>query len=356
MKKGEILSMQTDQTKPLLRALAGETLSTPPWWLMRQAGRYLPEYRQIRAKARDFIELCLTPALAAEVTLQPVRRYGMDGAILFSDILMLPHALGQRLAFREGEGPVLEPIEDHTGIARLDLAKVMPRLEPVLETVRRVRAVLGAQTAMIGFAGSPWTVATYMVEGGGSRDFRRVKTWAYSDAQGFDALMEVLVQGTIEYLAGQIEAGAELVQLFDSWAGVFPEAAFTRWVIAPTQRIVEALKQRFPDCPVIGFPRSAGLLYERYILETGVDGIGLDTVVPAGYARERLQPLATVQGNLDPVLLIAGGAALEDAVSELRRALGGGPYVFNLGHGVLPESPPENVATLARLLAEPIAP
>jgi len=298
----------------------------------------------------------LTPALAAEVTLQPVRRYGMDGAILFSDILMLPHALGQRLAFREGEGPVLEPIEDHTGIARLDLAKVMPRLEPVLETVRRVRAVLGAQTAMIGFAGSPWTVATYMVEGGGSRDFRRVKTWAYSDAQGFDALMEVLVQGTIEYLAGQIEAGAELVQLFDSWAGVLPEAAFTRWVIAPTQRIVGALKQRFPDCPVIGFPRSAGLLYERYISETGVDGIGLDTVVPADYARERLQPLAMVQGNLDPVLLIAGGAALEDAVSELRRALGGGPYVFNLGHGVLPESPPENVATLARLLAEPIAP
>jgi uroporphyrinogen decarboxylase len=269
---------------------------------------------------------------------------------------MLPYALVQRLAFREGEGPVLEPIEDHTGIARLDLAQVMPRLEPVLETVRRVRAVLGAQTAMIGFAGSPWTVATYMVEGGGSRDFRRVKSWAYYDAQGFDALIEVLVQGTIEYLAGQIEAGAELVQLFDSWAGVLPEVAFTRWVIAPTQRIVGALKQRFPDCPVIGFPRSAGLLYERYISETGVDGIGLDTVVPADYARERLQPLAMVQGNLDPVLLIAGGAALEDAVSELRRALGGGPYVFNLGHGVLPESPPENVATLARLLAEPIAP
>jgi uroporphyrinogen decarboxylase len=354
MKKGKIPSMQTDRTKPLLRALAGETLATPPWWLMRQAGRYLPEYRQIRAKARDFVELCLTPALAAEVTLQPVRRYGMDGAILFSDILMLPHALGQRLAFREGEGPVLEPIEDHTGTARLDLAQVMPRLEPVLETVQRVRAGLGARTALIGFAGSPWTVATYMVEGGASRDFRRVKSWAYYDAEGFDALIEVLVQGTIEYLAGQIEAGAELVQLFDSWAGILPEAAFARWVIAPTQRIVVALKQQFPGCPVIGFPRSAGLLYKRYVLETGVDGIGLDTVVPAGYARERLQPLATVQGNLDPVLLIAGGAALEDAVSELRRTLGGGPYVFNLGHGVLPETPPENVAALARLLAEPI--
>jgi uroporphyrinogen decarboxylase len=355
MKEGKIPSMQTNQTKPLLRALAGETLATPPWWLMRQAGRYLPEYRQIRAKARDFVELCLTPALAAEVTLQPVRRYGMDGAILFSDILMLPHALGQRLAFREGEGPVLEPIEDHSGVARLDLAQVMPRLEPVLETVRRVRALLGAQTAMIGFAGSPWTVATYMVEGGASRDFRRVKSWAYYDLQGFDALIEVLVQGTIEYLAGQIEAGAELVQLFDSWAGILPEAAFARWVIAPTRRIVAALRQRFPGCPVIGFPRSAGLLYERYVLETGVDGIGLDTVVPAGYARDRLQARATVQGNLDPVLLIAGSAALEDAVSELRRTLGGGPYVFNLGHGVLPETPPENVAALARLLAEPIA-
>jgi uroporphyrinogen decarboxylase len=269
---------------------------------------------------------------------------------------MLPHALGQRLDFREGEGPVLEPIEDHTGIARLDLARVMPRLEPGLETVRRVSAGLDARTAMIGFAGSPWTVATYMVEGGASRDFRRVKSWAYRDAQGFDALIEVLVHGTIEYLAGQIEAGAELVQLFDSWAGILPEAAFARWVIEPTRRIVVALKRRFPGCPVIGFPRSAGLLYERYISETRVDGIGLDTVVPAGYARERLQPLATVQGNLDPVLLIAGGAALEDAVSELRRTLGRGPYVFNLGHGVLPESPPENIAALARLLADPIAP
>src|ERR1700738_3045440 len=189
--------MPNGKNKPLLRALGGEALTPPPWWLMRQAGRYLPEYRAIRARAQDFVEMCLTPTVAAELTLQPVRRYHMDGAILFSDILMLPHALGQKLSFREGEGPVLEPIEDHTGIARLDLTQVMPRLEPVLETVGRVRAVLGAQTAMIGFAGSPWTVATYMVEGGGSRDFRRVKSWAYSDAQGFDALLEVLVQGTI---------------------------------------------------------------------------------------------------------------------------------------------------------------
>ena len=347
--------MRISQTKPLLRALSGETLSMPPWWLMRQAGRYLPEYRQIRAKARDFVELCLNPALAAELTLQPIRRYGMDGAVLFSDILMLPHALGQKLAYHEGLGPVLEPIEDHGGIARLDLDRAISRLEPVLETVQRVSEALGPRTALIGFAGSPWTVATYMVEGGSSKDFRRVKSWAYRDPQGFGALIEVLIEGTIEHLAGQIEAGAELVQLFDSWAGILPEAEFTRWVIEPTRQIVTALKRRFPDCPVIGFPRGAGLLYERYVTESGVDAIGLDAAVPASYARDRLQRLVPIQGNLDPVLLHLGGAALEKAVRELRRALGGGPYVFNLGHGVLPDTPPENVATLARLLAEPTA-
>jgi uroporphyrinogen decarboxylase len=345
--------MQDRPTKPLLRVLAGETLTTPPWWLMRQAGRYLPEYRQIRSKARDFIQLCLTPALAVEVTLQPVRRYGMDGAIIFSDILMLPYALGQKLTFREGEGPVLEPIDDSTGIEGLELRDILAKLEPVLEAVQRVRAALGPETALIGFAGSPWTVAAYMVEGGGSRDFLRVKSWAYRDPKGFAALLELLTEGTIEYLSAQIEAGAELVQLFDSWAGILPEQAFARWVIEPTKRIVAALKHRFPACPVIGFPRSAGLLYERYVLETCVDGLGLDTVVPIGYARDRLQPLAAVQGNLDPVFLLAGGAALEGAARDLKHVLGRGPYIFNLGHGVLPETPPENVASLARLLAEP---
>ena len=343
--------MPIGQTKPLLRALRGEALTPPPWWLMRQAGRYLPEYRAIRAKARDFVELCLSPALAAELTLQPVRRYGMDAAILFSDIPLLPHALGQGLTYREGEGPVLEPIEDHTGIARLDLRRVIPRLEPVFEAVRRVAAALGPETTLIGFAGSPWTVVTYMVEGGASRDFRRVKSWAYRDIEGFGALIELLVEGTVDFLAAQMAAGAEVVQLFDSWAGILPEPAFGRWVIEPTRRIVAALKHRFPDHPIIGFPRGAGLLYERYITETGVDGVGLDAMVPAGYARSRLQQLATVQGNLDPVLLIAGGAALESAVKELCRTLGGGPFVFNLGHGVLPETPPENVEALARLLA-----
>lgn len=345
--------MRTGQEKPLLRALAGERLSTPPWWLMRQAGRYLPEYRQVRVKARDFVQLCLTPELAAELTLQPIRRYGMDGAILFSDILMLPYALGQKLTFREGEGPALEPITNHAGMAALDLGQVISRLEPVLETVRRVSAALGPRTALIGFAGSPWTVAAYMVEGGASRDFQHVKRWAYSDMNGFSKLIDLLVEGTIAYLGGQIEAGAELVQLFDSWAGILPEPAFVRWVIEPTKRIVAALKLRFPDCPIIGFPRCAGLLYERYVAETGVDGIGIDTAVPAGYARDTLQPLSTVQGSLDPVLLMTGGDALADAVTELRRALSRGPYIFNLGHGVLPQTPPENVAALARLLAQP---
>jgi uroporphyrinogen decarboxylase len=340
--------------KPLLRTLAGERLSSPPWWLMRQAGRYLPEYREVRAKAADFIELCLSPTLAAEVTMQPVRRYGMDAAILFSDILMLPYALGQKVTFLDGEGPVLEPIEDHNGLRQLDQNRVIPRLESVFETVQRVSAALGSQTALIGFAGSPWTVATYMVEGGASKDFRGVKSWAYRDPKGFGALIELLVEGTTDFLASQIEAGAEVVQLFDSWAGVLSEAGFERWVIGPTQRIVAKLKHRFPSCPVIGFPRSAGVLYQRYVAETGVEAIGLDTAVPTGFAKDVLQPLATIQGNLDPVLLTVGGSALEQAVTDLRRAFGRGPHIFNLGHGVLPQTPPENVEMLARLLAEPI--
>jgi uroporphyrinogen decarboxylase len=223
----------------------------------------------------------------------------------------------------------------------------------VFETARRVRGALDPRTTLIGFAGAPWTVATYMVEGGGSRDFRRVKSWAYRDPQAFDALIDLLAEATIEYLTGQIEAGVEVVQLFDSWAGILPEPAFVRWVIEPTRRIVAALKRHFANYPVIGFPRGAGALHERYLHETGVDGIGIDTAVPPGYAQRTLQPHGTVQGNLDPVLLIVGGPALEEAVRGLRRTLGRGPYVFNLGHGVLPETPPENVQTLAHVLAEP---
>jgi len=335
--------------KPLLRALAGETLDRPPWWLMRQAGRYLPEYRAVRAKAGDFITLCLNPALAAEVTLQPVRRFGMDAAILFSDILLVPKALGQRLSF-ENDGPRLEPVSDIAALGTADMAM----LAPVGEAARRVRASLPDQAALIGFAGAPWTVATYMVEGGASRDFHRVKAWAYRDPSGFAELVERISAVTLDFLALQIEAGAEVVQLFDSWAGALSPAGFERWVVSPTKRLVTALKTRFPWVPVIGFPRGAGLSYERYALETGVDAVSLDTAVPLGVARDRLQSRLAVQGNLDPVVLLVGGEPMRREVTVLRQTLGGGPYVFNLGHGILPETPPEHVAELARILAEPL--
>jgi uroporphyrinogen decarboxylase len=341
------------QPKALLRVLQGERLDPPPWWLMRQAGRYLPEYRALRGRARDFLELCLTPALAAEATLQPVRRFGMDAAILFADILLVPHALGQRVGYGE-DGPVLDPITENRGLTGLHLSEVASRLAPVCETIRLCRAALPTGTALIGFAGSPWTVATYMVEGGASKDFRLVKSWAYRDPSGFAALIELLTEATIDYLSAQITAGADAVQLFDSWAGILSETRFERWVIEPTRKIVAAIKRRFPDVPIIGFPRGAGLLYERYAAETGVDAVSLDTTVPLAYARDRLQPRLAVQGNLDPVLLVVGGAALKQAVKELRTAFGGRPFVFNLGHGVLPQTPPENVAALARLVAEPL--
>jgi uroporphyrinogen decarboxylase len=339
--------------KPLLRALAGERLERPPWWLMRQAGRYLPEYRSLRARAPDFVSFCLTSELAAEATLQPVRRFGMDAAILFADILLVPQALGQKLWFGE-DGPMLEPVREAPDIGKLDIGAVAARLEPVCETIRLCQAGLPEDTTLIGFAGAPWTVATYMVEGGASRDYRHVKAWAYRDPQGFAALVDLIAEATIAYLLAQIEAGAEAVQLFDSWAGVLAEAEFRRWVIEPTAHIVRALRARFPAVPIIGFPRAAGLLYEDYIDESGADAVGLDTTVPLGYARDRLQPKATVQGSLDPVLLLVGGEPLRQAVAEIRASLGNGPFVFNLGHGVLPQTPPEHVETLARMLAKPV--
>jgi uroporphyrinogen decarboxylase len=345
--------MNGAKQKPLLRALAGERLDKPPWWLMRQAGRFLPEYRALRTRARDFVDFCLNPELAAEATLQPVRRFGTDAAIVFADILLVPMALGQKLSFGE-DGPQLEAIADRGSVERLRKDGIASRLEPVCETIRRCRAALPEETALIGFAGAPWTVAAYMVEGGGSRDFPRVKSWAYRDPEGFQALIDLLIEATTAYLGIQIAAGADVVQLFDSWAGVLPEAGFARWVIEPTRRITSALRARFPEVPVIGFPRGAGLLYERYAAESGVTAIGLDTVVPLDFARDRLQTRLPVQGNLDPVLLVSGGAALEGAVNAIRTALAKGPFVFNLGHGVVPQTPPVNVAALARLLAEPL--
>ncbi len=336
------------QTKPLLRTLAGEASDRPPWWLMRQAGRYLPEYRALRTQAEDFIGFCRNPKLAAEATLQPIRRFGMDAAILFSDILLVPRALGQTVGFG-GDGPALDAIADDKALAGLSLAG-LDWLDPVYETVERVRRDLPDATALIGFAGAPWTVATYMVEGGSSRDFARVRGWAYREPDSFDRLIGLIEEATIAFLLGQIAAGVEVVQLFDSWAGILPEPAFARWVIAPTRRIVSAIEARFPECPIIGFPRGAGLLYERYVSESGVTALGLDTVVPLAFAAT-LQRAMPVQGNLDPIALAAGGEALANAVGDIRQWLGGGPHIFNLGHGVLPETPPEHVAELARLLA-----
>jgi uroporphyrinogen decarboxylase len=355
MPRGQTNGGQTNggQTKNLLCALAGEAFESPPWWLMRQAGRYLPEYRALRARASGFVEFCLTPDLAAEATLQPVRRFGMDAAILFADILLIAQALGTRLEFGE-DGPVLDRLDEKGGIGRLSLAG-LAMLDPVYDTVRLVRRGLPDEAALIGFAGGPWTVATYMVEGGASRDFRLTRSWAYRDPEGFAALIDLIAEASIAYLSKQIEAGAEAVQLFDSWAGVLPEPQFEKWIIAPTRRIATALKERFPFVPVIGFPRGAGLLYERYAVESGIDAVALDTTLPLGFARDTLQPRLAVQGNLDPIALLVGGPALEKAVIDIRAALGGGPFVFNLGHGILPQTPPDHVAALARLLAEPIA-
>lgn len=337
-------------SKPFLRALQGERLPRPPFWLMRQAGRYLPEYRAVRAEAGSFLDLCYNPALAAEVTLQPIRRFGMDAAILFSDILVVPHALSQPLRYVEGEGPKLDAVTNARDLSRLTSDRLHEVLAPIYETVRRVRAALPDEVALIGFAGAPWTVASYMVEGGGSRDFAAVKRFAYQDPAGFGALIDLLVTATVDYLAAQAEAGAEALQLFDSWAGVLPESAFARWSIAPTRRIVEGLRQRGVEVPIIGFPKGAGALYERYVAETGVTAVGLDTSVPLGWAADRLQSRMPVQGNLDPVMLMAGGEALETEAKSIIEGLSGGPHIFNLGHGVLQHTPPEHVGLLADLI------
>lgn len=342
------------ETRSLLRALAGERLDPPPWWLMRQAGRLLPEYREVRAKASDFVSLCLTPELAVEVTLQPIRRFGMDAAILFSDILLIPYALGQRLGF-PSDRPALDPIENVGEIDAPAPTRLVWRLEPVFQTVGRCRAALPEATTLIGFAGAPWTVATYMVEGGSTRDFQRVKAWSYGDPAGFAALMDVVTEATIAFLSAQIEAGADVVQLFDTCAGALSERGFERWVVEPTRRITAALKTRFPACPVIGFPRGAGVLYERYVNATGIGRGKHRHRCPAGIRPRVVAVAPSCAGNLDPVLLAVGGSALSNAVGLLRRQLGGGAYVFNLGHGVLPQTPPEHVTALARLLREPLA-
>lgn len=334
----------------LIEALKGQTVTPPPIWLMRQAGRYLPEYREVRAKAGSFLDLCLNPALAAEVTLQPLRRFDLDAAIVFSDILMVPYALGQTVAFVEGEGPRLDPIKDGKDLARLDPSAATERFEAVYETLERVRVGLPAGVPVIGFCGAPWTVATYMVEGGGSKEQTAARMWAYRDPGGFQRLIDLLVETSIAYLRGQVAAGAGALQIFDSWAGSLPNDEFARWCNYPTRAIVTGVKAVYPDIPIIGFPRGCGASAERYAQETRVDAIGCDTSMSLAYICETLQPRLTVQGNLDPLLLVAGGIHLERRVKEILDLLSGRPFVFNLGHGIVPETPPEHVAKLVDLV------
>lgn len=334
-------------TKPFLRALAGETITPPPFWLMRQAGRYLPEYRATRTQAGSFLDLCYNPDLAVEVTLQPLRRYGFDAAILFSDILVVPDGLGQGVAFKEGEGPVLTPIRSARDLDGLDISGLHDRMAPVYATVAGLSKAIPATTALIGFSGAPWTVATYMIEGGGSKDFSQAKKLMWAEPETFARLMDLLIEATGQYLIRQIDAGAEAIQIFDTWAGALPETEFRRWVIEPARRLVERIHSERPGVPVIGFPRGAGILYEAYVTETKVDGVSLDSSVPLDWAARVLQPKCTVQGNLDPILLVAGGDALDAGIDRVLNTLGKGPFIFNLGHGIIPPTPPENVARLA---------
>ncbi|MSP48482.1 MAG: uroporphyrinogen decarboxylase [Alphaproteobacteria bacterium] len=333
--------------RPFLAPFKGIVRTRPPWWMLRQAGRYLPEYREVRSRSKDFLDLCFTPELAAEVTLQPIRRFGMDAAIVFSDILVIPHALGQSVSFLQGEGPKLEPI----ALERLESAGAGERLAPVYETIRRVRAALPDETALIGFAGSPWTVATYMIEGGSSRDFAKIKQLAVSDPLTFARLIDRVVIATSDYLRRQVEAGVDALQLFESWGGVLSEPMFRQWVIEPTRRIVDDIRTTYPAIPIIGFPRAAGALIAAYAAETGVDAINLDPTVPVAWAKTAMES-KVLQGNLDPMVLVAGGQALDDEVRRILDGFADRPFVFNLGHGIVPETPPDHVAHVAELLRE----
>ncbi|MFK3889597.1 uroporphyrinogen decarboxylase [Sphingomonas sp. NPDC079357] len=330
--------------KPLLRVLSGERAARPPTWLMRQAGRYLPEYRALRAEKGGFLALATDPVAAAEVTLQPIRRFGFDGAILFSDILMVPWALGQELTFGAGEGPRLAPALVDAALATL--AREPTRLDPVYATVRRVAASLPAETTFLGFAGSPWTVATYMVAGQGSRDQEVTRRFAYADPAAFGAIVDAIVALTIDYLATQIENGVEAVQIFDSWAGSLSPEQFERWVIAPNRAIVDGVRARCPGTPIIGFPKGAGGKLAAYAAGTAVDAIGLDETVDPHWADAVLPVGLPVQGNLDPLALLTGGAALDAGIDRVLAAFPERPHVFNLGHGIGQHTPIPHVEHL----------
>lgn len=334
--------------KIVLDVLKGEAVFPPPIWMMRQAGRYLPEYQASRKTAGGFLDLCYNPDFAVEVTLQPIRRFGFDASILFSDILVVPHALGRDLRFEEGRGPLMTPIR-RDEVSALDTSRFHEHLSPVYETVRRLRRELPAETTLLGFCGAPWTVATYMIAGHGTPDQAPARLFGYSNPEAMDELLETLADCSADYLIRQIEAGADAVQIFDSWSGVLDEASFERYCITPVARIVKNIRAKYPDAPIIGFPKGAGQLYDTYRQKTGVIALGLDWTVPWSQARS-LQAEGAVQGNLDPMRLVAGGKALDEGVNAILKELGAGPLIFNLGHGITPQTPIAHVERMIELV------
>jgi uroporphyrinogen decarboxylase len=336
--------------KKLLRVLEGETMSIPPVWLMRQAGRYLPEYRALRAKAESFLEFCYTPALASEATLQPVHRFGFDAAILFSDILVVPDAFGQKVSFESGTGPRLAPIANAADFAKLSETINLDRLSPVFETITRVKQALPSNVALIGFCGAPWTVASYMIAGHGTPDQAPARLFAYRETELFQRLIDRLVAGSIDYLAAQVAAGVEVVQIFDSWAGVLPAEEFARWCVAPLKAIIAGLRTRSAQVKVIAFPRGAGSHLEHFANEVGADAVGLDSAVDLHWAAQKIEAKTVLQGNLDPLALVGGGSSLQRAIAGITGTLRGRPYIFNLGHGILPETPIAHVEALVAQL------
>lgn len=333
---------------PVLKVLDGETVYPPPLWMMRQAGRYLPEYRETRKQAGSFLDLCYNPDLATEVTLQPIRRFGFDAAILFSDILVVPHALGRDLRFSEGHGPLLTPILPEE-VARIDASMFHVNLEPVYEAVRRIRSALDAGTALLGFCGAPWTVATYMIAGKGTPDQAPARLFAYRHPEAFDRLLQLLADQSADYLIRQLDAGADAVQIFDSWSGVLDESMFDRACIRPVKRLVDRVRAVHPKARIIGFPKGCGALMRGYRDATGVTALGLDWAMPDWFGQE-LQQSGPVQGNLDPLRVVAGGTALDEGVRSVLRTLGKGPLVFNLGHGITPEAPIAHVERMVELV------
>lgn len=332
--------------KPMLEALKGRVTPRTPIWLMRQAGRYLPEYRALRAEAGSFLNLCYNPSMAAEITLQPLRRYDFDAAILFSDILVIPHALGQGLAFVEGEGPQLPPLEKLSDIENLDMAGFEQKLAPVYETIQILKRELAADKTLIGFAGAPWTIACYMLHGRGGGTFDRTRQMGAADPAGFQTFLMHIADVTARYLVSQIKNGADTVQLFDSWAGLVPDSDFESHIIAPTKHIIDKIRAAAPDVPIIGFPRQAGKHYAAYAHETGISALGLDPQADI----QSMPKNICLQGNLDPEKLLAGGDTMRRAALDILQAAEGRPFVFNLGHGVIKETPPEHVAELAALV------